>query len=69
VFRTSAKGLNLAASDVGYLSQAMIEHYRQPTWALLNAYSARPWRASGKVERMSWRMTQSRPTPARSIAN
>jgi p-hydroxybenzoate 3-monooxygenase len=55
---TGAKGLNLAASDVAYLSQAFIEYYRQPTAALLNAYSARALARVWKAERFSWWMTQ-----------
>ena len=55
---TGAKGLNLAASDVHYLSRALIAHYREGTDALINSYSqlalARIW----KAERFSWWMTQ-----------
>ena len=54
---TGAKGLNLAASDVRYLSRALIEHYAENSDAGLDAYSAtalaRVWRA----ERFSWWMT------------
>ncbi len=54
---TGAKGLNLAASDVKYLSQALIEHYADRSQAGINAYSdrclARIWRA----ERFSWWLT------------
>ncbi|HEX5841683.1 MAG TPA: 4-hydroxybenzoate 3-monooxygenase, partial [Pseudomonas sp.] len=38
---TGAKGLNLAASDVKYLSSAFIEHYRERSAAGLDHYSAR----------------------------
>ena len=56
---TGAKGLNLAASDVAYLSRALIERYserlqrgaRRPT---REKALARVW----KAERFSWWMTQ-----------
>jgi p-hydroxybenzoate 3-monooxygenase len=38
---TGAKGLNLAASDVRYLSRALIEHYEDKSDAGLDHYSAR----------------------------
>lgn len=54
---TGAKGLNLAASDVKYLSNAMIEYYQERTSAGIDDYSrkalARVWRA----ERFSWWLT------------
>jgi p-hydroxybenzoate 3-monooxygenase len=54
---TGAKGLNLAASDVHYLWQALLEHYRRGSGTALDAYSrsalARVW----KAERFSWWMT------------
>jgi p-hydroxybenzoate 3-monooxygenase len=54
---TGAKGLNLAAADVGRLAHAFIEHYREGSPAGLDAYSdaclKRVWRA----ERFSWWMT------------
>ena len=54
---TGAKGLNLAASDVHYLSTALIEHYRDHSSAGLDRYSdcalARVW----KAVRFSWWMT------------
>ena len=54
---TGAKGLNLAASDVKYLSAALIEHYAERSDAGIDAYSerclARIWRA----ERFSWWLT------------
>jgi p-hydroxybenzoate 3-monooxygenase len=54
---TGAKGLNLAATDVKYLSGALIEHYRERSDAGLGQYSprclARIWRA----ERFSWWFT------------
>lgn len=54
---TGAKGLNLAASDVKYLSNALIEYYHERTSAGIDDYSrkalARVWRA----ERFSWWLT------------
>ncbi|WKB51867.1 4-hydroxybenzoate 3-monooxygenase [Eleftheria terrae] len=54
---TGAKGLNLAASDVRYLSRALIEHYAERSDAGLDAYSARCLRRVWKAERFSWHMT------------
>jgi p-hydroxybenzoate 3-monooxygenase len=53
---TGAKGLNLAASDVHYLSQALIAHYRG-SQAELEAYSSRALARIWKAERFSWWMT------------
>lgn len=54
---TGAKGLNLAATDVKYLSQAFIDFYADKTEAGIDRYSerclARIWRA----ERFSWWFT------------
>jgi p-hydroxybenzoate 3-monooxygenase len=54
---TGAKGLNLAASDVHYLSQALIEHYKENSDAGLEHYSARALARVWKAERFSWWMT------------
>jgi p-hydroxybenzoate 3-monooxygenase len=54
---TGAKGLNLAASDVYYLSQALVEFYRQKSTAGLDHYSARALARVWKAERFSWWMT------------
>ncbi len=54
---TGAKGLNLAASDVRYLSQALIEHYREKSAAGLDHYSGRALARVWKAERFSWWMT------------
>jgi p-hydroxybenzoate 3-monooxygenase len=54
---TGAKGLNLAASDVRYLSQALIEHYEEKSGAGLEHYSARALARVWKAERFSWWMT------------
>jgi len=54
---TGAKGLNLAASDVHYLSTALIEFYASRSTAALDAYSARALRRVWQAERFSWWMT------------
>jgi p-hydroxybenzoate 3-monooxygenase len=54
---TGAKGLNLAASDVYYLWQALLEFYREQSRAGLDAYSSRALRRVWKAERFSWWMT------------
>ncbi len=54
---TGAKGMNLAASDVTYLSEAMIAHYAEGTDALLDGYSARALARVWKAERFSWWFT------------
>ena len=53
---TGAKGLNLAVSDVHYLAEGLVGHYRgSPTE--LDAYSARALSRIWKAERFSWWMT------------
>ena len=54
---TGAKGLNLAAHDVGCLADALAEHYREHSPAGLDAYSSRVLGRIWKVERFSWWMT------------
>jgi len=54
---TGAKGLNLAASDVYYLWQALLEYYRERSAAGLEAYSSQALRRVWKAERFSWWMT------------
>jgi p-hydroxybenzoate 3-monooxygenase len=54
---TGAKGLNLAASDVHYLSEGLIAHFRQASDASLDAYSQRALARIWKAERFSWWMT------------
>jgi len=54
---TGAKGLNLAASDVHYLSQALIEYYRSGKRTELDGYSQRALRRVWQAERFSWWMT------------
>jgi p-hydroxybenzoate 3-monooxygenase len=54
---TGAKGLNLAASDVHYLSRALVEFYREKSLVELDHYSARALARVWKAERFSWWMT------------
>jgi p-hydroxybenzoate 3-monooxygenase len=54
---TGAKGLNLAASDVRYLSHALAELYKEKTAAGLDHYSSRALARVWKAERFSWWMT------------
>jgi p-hydroxybenzoate 3-monooxygenase len=54
---TGAKGLNLAASDVRYLAQALVERYAEKSGAGLEHYSARALARVWKAERFSWWMT------------
>ena len=54
---TGAKGLNLAATDVKYLSQALIEHYRERSDAGIDHYSSRCLARVWKAERFSWWFT------------
>lgn len=54
---TGAKGLNLAASDVRYLFDALLEHYRENSQAGLDGYSEKALRRIWKAERFSWWMT------------
>lgn len=55
---TGAKGLNLAISDVYYLSQALVERYRTGSEDSLHAYSDRALSRVWKAVRFSWWMTQ-----------
>ncbi len=54
---TGAKGLNLAATDVKYLSSAFIEHYQDQSDAGIDHYSARCLRRVWRAERFSWWFT------------
>ena len=54
---TGAKGLNLAATDVKYLSNALIEHYQDGSDAGLDGYSQRCLRRVWRAERFSWWFT------------
>ena len=55
---TGAKGLNLAATDVKYLSNAFIEYYQDKTEAGIDSYSERCLRRIWRAERFSWWFTQ-----------
>ena len=54
---TGAKGLNLAAGDVGLLSRALAEHYVEHSDAGIDAYSERCLRRVWRAERFSWWFT------------
>ena len=54
---TGAKGLNLAASDVHYLSEALIEFYGERSLAGIDDYSRRALARIWKAERFSWSLT------------
>jgi len=54
---TGAKGLNLAASDVRYLSQALVEYYKKGSSVGLDHYSSHALARVWKAERFSWWMT------------
>ncbi|HZR59424.1 MAG TPA: 4-hydroxybenzoate 3-monooxygenase [Xanthobacteraceae bacterium] len=54
---TGAKGLNLAVSDVFYLSRALIEAYRKGNAAYLDSYSETALRRVWGAARMSWWLT------------
>jgi len=54
---TGAKGLNLAASDVHYLSSALREFYDEKSSAGIDAYSAKALARVWKAVRFSWWMT------------
>jgi len=54
---TGAKGLNLAASDVFYLYEALEGHYRRGDSAGLDGYSTRALRRVWHSTRFSWWMT------------
>ncbi len=54
---TGAKGLNLAATDVGYLGRALAEHYNEKSDAGIDSYSERCLRRIWRAERFSWWFT------------
>ncbi len=54
---TGAQGLNLAASDVRYLADALIEYYEEKSTSGIDGYSERALRRVWKAERFSWWMT------------
>ena len=51
---TGAKGLNLAASDIYYLSRALIAYYKEKRTDLLDRYSETALRRIWKAIRFSW---------------
>lgn len=55
---TGAKGLNLAVSDVRYLSEALCEYYIEKSEAGINDYSRKALARIWKAERFSWSTTQ-----------
>lgn len=55
---TGAKGLNLAASDVAYLSRALIQRYSAGSSEGLDGYPKKALARIWKAERFSWWMTQ-----------
>lgn len=55
---TGAKGLNLAASDVYYLSRALQQHYVERDDHGIESYSATALSRVWKAERFSWAMTR-----------
>ena len=54
---TGAKGLNLAASDIAYLSDALIGYYRDGSAEGIDGYSERALARVWKAERFSWSLT------------
>ncbi len=54
---TGAKGLNLAAADVRFLSEALVAHYKSGRMDLLEGYSARCLQRVWKAQRFSWWLT------------
>lgn len=54
---TGAKGLNLAFSDVFYLSRGLVEHYRKGNDDYLARYSAMALGRTWNAVRLSWRLT------------
>ena len=54
---TGAKGLNLAASDVYYLWQALSDYYQKGSTHALDHYAERALARVWKAERFSWWMT------------
>lgn len=55
---TGAKGLNLASSDVAYLSDALIRWYKRQDEAGLSRYGAKALARVWKAERFSWYLTK-----------
>jgi len=55
---TGAKGLNLAASDVAYLSDALIDWYQRGSETGLTQYADKALARVWKAERFSWSLTK-----------
>lgn len=55
---TGAKGLNLAASDVSYLSDALIAYFKSNDNDGIASYSAKALARVWKAERFSWSLTK-----------
>ncbi|WP_404477426.1 4-hydroxybenzoate 3-monooxygenase [Novosphingobium sp. BL-52-GroH] len=55
---TGAKGLNLAASDVHYASQALVAHLRTNDTDAIAGYSDKALARVWKAERFSWSLTR-----------
>ena len=55
---TGAKGLNLAASDIFYLTEALTAFFKHADAAALDAYAPRALARVWKAVRFSWSMTQ-----------
>lgn len=54
---TGAKGLNLAASDIAYLSSALVQYYVEGSEQGIDEYSEKCLQRVWKAERFSWWMT------------
>jgi len=54
---TGAKGLNLASSDVAYLSRALIQHFKNGDDSGIDSYSETALARIWKSERFSWSLT------------
>jgi p-hydroxybenzoate 3-monooxygenase len=55
---TGAKGLNLAFSDVFYLSRALTAHFKNGSDGYLDRYSEMALRRIWNAERLSWHLTK-----------
>lgn len=55
---TGARGLNSAASDIHYLYQALLAHYRDGDGSALEQYSDKALARVWKAQRFSWWMTR-----------
>ena len=55
---TGAKGLNLAASDVHYAAQALVDFFKRSDAAAIAGYSDKALARVWKAERFSWSLTR-----------